>query len=75
MVCAPGGRGSWDTHLYVTREVMQQLPTIDASEAYDLQETAEDTNVNSRMASSITLTKQLDGAVFALGNVKPWMTR
>lgn len=74
MIAAPHGRGAWDTHVFVSKEVMKSLPPPSAVELDDLNESAENLSANSRMASCIPLHKSFDGAVIALGDVRPWMT-
>ena len=74
MIVAPNGRGAWDTHIFVTKEIMKKLPPIEARELDDLQQSAENVSPNSRMASSIELSKDVEGAIVALGDVRLWMS-
>ena len=74
MVAAPNGRGAWDTHVLVPKEVMKLLKPPLAAELTDLQDAADNVTSNSRMASGVQLSRAFDGAVIALGEVRPWMT-
>ena len=74
MIVAPNGRGAWDTHIFVTKEIMKKLPPLAGMELDDLQQSAENISANSRMASSIELSKDVDGAIIALGDVRLWQS-
>lgn len=68
----PNASGAWDTHVFVSKEIMKQLPPLSPQELDDLDKLADNTSSQSRMASRIQLSKDFDGATVALGDIRPW---
>jgi hypothetical protein len=56
-----------DAHVYVPDEYLAKMPPLDADEVDKLEDVAIDMGKNSRLASQVTLSRDLDGLVAAVG--------
>jgi hypothetical protein len=73
---SPDGRDAWQAHIKVPNELSQRIPTPKGDDMAELEDVAEvgDIDGRSRLGSKITLTKDMEGLVLALGGLRPWKT-
>jgi hypothetical protein len=71
---SPEGRGAAEAVVQVPAEVAAAVPAHRGAAAAALAELAAEVRPNTRLASAVTLTPALDGAVLALGKLRPWKT-
>ena len=64
------GRGP-DAQGEIPEEFVKRLPALDALEMDKLEDVAAGLGANSRLASQVTLTKEVDGLVAAIARVYP----
>lgn len=72
---SPDGPHAPDSHVKVPNELLEVIPPpLNPEEQWNLEEVAEDDtiDVHSRLASKIVLDHKLNGALFALGDIRPW---
>ncbi len=74
LALSPEGRGAAEAVVSVPAEVAALVPPPAGDAAAALAELAVEVRPNTRLASSITLGPALDGAVLALGKLRPWRT-
>ena len=60
-----------DAHVVIPDEFLRRLPALDALEMDKLVDDAAGLGANSRLASQVTLTKEVDGLVAAIAKVYP----
>ena len=60
-----------DAHVVIPDEFLKRLPALDALEMDKLEDVAAGLGANSRLASQVTLTKEVDGLVAAIAKVYP----
>ena len=56
-----------DAHVYIPDEFLAKMPPLDADDVDKLEDVAIDMGKNSRLASQVTLSSELDGLVAAVG--------
>jgi hypothetical protein len=71
---SPEGRGAAEAVVMVPAEVAATLPAHTGDAAAALAELAVEVRPNTRLASSVVLGPAMDGAVLALGKLRPWRT-
>lgn len=71
---SPEGRGAPEAVVQVPTEVGASLPPHTGDAAAALAELAVEVRPNTRLASAVTLTPAMEGAVLALGKLRPWRT-
>jgi len=60
-----------DAHVMIPDAFLEKMPALDALEVDKLEDVAEGLGKNSRLASQVTLTNDVDGLVCAIGRVYP----
>ena len=60
-----------DAHVLIPDEFLARLPALDALEMDKLEDVAVGPGANSRLASQVTLTKEVDGLVAAIAKLYP----
>lgn len=72
---APSGKGSMDAHVIVAKEYLEKMAAPTEIEETDLMELAEGHIVkNSRLASAVKLSPEMEGLTVALGEIGFWQT-
>lgn len=71
---SPEGRGAAEAVVQVPAEVAAGLPPPTGDAAAALAELAVEVRPNTRLASTVRLEAAMDGAVLALGKLRPWKT-
>ena len=75
---SPEGRGAADAVVEVPAEVAAANPHAEGEaggvERRALEELAEEVKYNSRLASTVVVTENMEGAVIALSKLRPWAT-
>ncbi|PRW59051.1 NADH:ubiquinone oxidoreductase 22 kDa subunit [Chlorella sorokiniana] len=71
---SPDGRGVPEAHVKLPTELLAAFPAPAGDDARYLQEVAQrgSLDAHSRLGSKVVLSKELDGAVIALGELYPW---
>ncbi|OUS46643.1 hypothetical protein BE221DRAFT_191815 [Ostreococcus tauri] len=60
-----------DAHVLIPDAFLEKMPALDAMELDKLEDVAVDMGANSRLASQVTLTKDVDGLVCAISKLYP----
>lgn len=71
---SPDGRGAREAHIKLPQELLAAFPPHTGDDARFLAEVADPGSLDrhSRLGSKVTLSKELDGTVLALGALYPW---
>jgi hypothetical protein len=60
-----------DAHVLIPDAFLEKMPALDEIEEDKLKDVAYEVGANSRLASQVTLSNELDGLVAAIGKVYP----
>ena len=71
---SPAGRGAAEAVVSLPSEVAALVPPPSGDDAAALAELAVEVRPNTRLASAVTLGPEMEGAVLALGKLRPWKT-